>query len=248
MADTGRPVAVVTGGSRGIGRAVVNRLAADGFDVAFCYRSRPDAAAKVVAEAGAAGATVVAHRADVSAAHEARALVAVAEARLGPLSTLVTCAGVVRDRPLARMSDQDWDEVIRTNLDGTYHVCRAAALALMRHGGGCILTLSSVAAAHGSAGQSNYAASKAGIVGFTTSLARELGRFGVRSNVVAPGLIDTDMTAELPCAAKASILDRIPLRRPGSPEEVADLVSFLASDRARYINGQVIGVDGGLIL
>ncbi|MEU0933005.1 3-oxoacyl-ACP reductase FabG [Embleya sp. NPDC005971] len=248
MADTRRPVALVTGGSRGIGRAVVNRLAADGFDVAFCYRSRSDAAAKVVAEAGAAGATVLAHRADVSAAPEARAFVAVAEARLGPPSTLVTCAGVVRDRPLVRMSDHDWDEVIRNNLDGTYHVCRAAALALMRHGGGCIITVSSVAAAHGSAGQSNYAASKAGIVGFTTSLSRELGRFGVRSNVVAPGLIGTDMTAELPAAARAAIIDRIPLRRPGSPEEVADLVSFLASDRARYINGQVIGVDGGLIL
>lgn len=247
MTGAHRPVAVVTGGSRGIGRAVVTRLAADGFDVAFCYRTRKDAAEEAAAEAGTAGARVLAYEADVASADQADALIAAAEERLGPPSVLVTCAGIVRDRPLARMTEAEWDDVIQTNLYGTYHACRAAALPLMRHGGS-IVTLSSVAAAHGSPTQSNYAASKAGIVGFTLSLARELARSGVRANVVAPGLITTDITDDMPPKAHESIVRRIPLRRPGTAEEVADLVAFLVSDRARYITGQVVGIDGGLVL
>jgi 3-oxoacyl-[acyl-carrier protein] reductase len=248
MASAERPVAVVTGGSRGIGQAVVTRLAADGFDVAFCFRSRPDCAEETAVAARAAGARVLMRKADVSAPAEAQALVADAEADLGPIAAVVTCAGVVRDRPLVRMTDEDWNEVVRTNLDGTYHVCRAAAMSLMRHGSGSVVTMSSVAGVYGNATQANYAASKAGIIGFTLSLSRELGRFGVRANVVAPGLITTDMTADVPEAVRKDLANRIPLRRPGLPEEVADLVSFLASARAGYITGQVLGIDGGLVI
>lgn len=248
MADGGRPVAVVTGGSRGIGRAVVIRLAADGFDVAFCYLSSPDAAKEVTAEAQHAGARVLARQCDVSDADQAREFVAQAEAELGPLAAVVSNAGVVRDKPLARMTDDDWDTVVRTNLDGTYHICRAAARSLMRHDSGSIVTISSVAGIYGSIGQANYAASKAGIIGFTKSIAKELGRFGVRANVVAPGMITTDMIDGIPADKQKEQIGRIALRRPGTPDEVADLVSFLVSGRSAYITGQVLGIDGGLSL
>jgi 3-oxoacyl-[acyl-carrier protein] reductase len=248
MPETERPVAVVTGGSRGIGRAVVTRLAADGFDVAFCYLSNPGAADEVAAEARRAGARVLARQYDISVADQARELVSETETELGPLAAVVSNAGVVRDRPFARMTDDEWDTVVRTNLDGTYHICRAAARSLMRHDSGSIVTISSVAGIYGNIGQANYAASKAGIIGFTKSIAKELGRFGVRANVVAPGMITTDMTDTIPAEKHKEQIGRIALRRPGTPDEVADLVSFLVSSRSAYITGQVLGIDGGLSL
>lgn len=243
-----RRVALVTGGSRGIGRAVVRRLARDGFDVAFCYRSRPDSADELVAELAATGARVIARKADVSSPSETRAFLAETEQELGPLSALVTCAGVIHDGPLVRMTDDNWHSVINTNLDGTYHACRAAIFSFMKRRTGSIVTTSSVAGVYGSATQANYSASKAGIIGFTLALAKEVGRYGVRANVVAPGLVDTDLTEGLPDAVRKKILERIPLGRAGTPDEVADLVSFLVSERSAYITGQVLGIDGGLVV
>ncbi|MFF7725176.1 3-oxoacyl-ACP reductase FabG [Streptomyces sp. NPDC008001] len=241
-----RPVALVTGGSRGIGRAVVTRLAEDGYDVAFCYRSRSDDAEAAAEAARAAGARVHARQVDVAEAAAAREFVTAAARELGPPDAVVTCAGITRDRPLALMADEEWREVIDTNLSGTYHVCRAAVFPLMKRRKGAIVTLSSVAGVHGSAAQANYAASKAGIIGFTRSLAREGGKYGIRANVVAPGLITTDMTADLPAEVTKRHLEAIPLGRAGTPEEVADLVAYLVSDRAAYLTGQVVEINGGM--
>lgn len=241
-----RPVALVTGGSRGIGRAVVVRLAEEGYDVAFCHRSDVGAAENAALAAKEAGARVHHRQVDVGDFTRVKEFLTGAEKELGPLTAVVTSAGTTRDRPLALMSEDEWHDVLGTNLNGTYHVCRAAVFALMKRRRGTIVTLSSIAGVRGSATQTNYAASKAGIIGFTLSLAKEYGRYGIRANVVAPGLIDTDMTAGLPAEVTERHLANIPLGRAGTPEEVADLVAFLVSDRAAYITGQVVEINGGL--
>jgi len=245
---SGRPVALVTGGSRGIGREVVTRLAEDGYDVAFCYRADEEAAALVAKRVLDRGAEVLARRVDVADFNQSDDFVRAAQDELGPLAAVVTCAGIVRDRPLVLLAEPDWQAVLRTNLDGTYNVCRAAVFAMMKRRAGCVVTMSSVSGVFGNATQTNYSASKAGIIGFTKALAKEVGGHGIRVNAVAPGFIDTDMTAALGDKRIKELAGRIPLGRFGAAGDVADMVSFLVSDRAGYVTGQVLGVDGGLVI
>ncbi|MGW3204474.1 3-oxoacyl-[acyl-carrier-protein] reductase [Streptomyces sp. NPDC001135] len=248
MTDSTNRVALVTGGSRGIGRATVRALARDGFDVAFCYRS-DDAAARTLEKEGEEhGVRIAGTRVDVADAAAVRAWVEAAEADLGDLDAVVTAAGITRDNPLVLMADEQWRQVMDTNLDGVYHVCRAAVFGMMKRRRGAVVNISSVAGVYGHATQSNYSASKAGIIGFSRALAKETGRAGIRVNAVAPGFIDTDMVAEMNDQARKEALAAIPLRRMGTAEEVADLVAYLVSDRAAYITGAVLQIDGGITI
>ena len=230
-------VALVTGGSRGIGRAIALELAGAGASVTLSYRSGKDEAEEVAREAG--GRAV---QADVSDPEEAKRLVADA----GDLDILVNNAGVTRDGVLARMSDDDWREVIDTNLGGAFYTCRAAVRGMMKRRSGSVVNISSIVGVHGNPGQTNYSASKAGIIGFTKALARELGVRGVRANVVAPGYVDTRLTQVIAEEMKALMLANTPLGRFGTPEDVAGAVRFLCSDEAAFITGEVLLVDGGL--
>lgn len=240
-------VALVTGGSRGIGRAVVRRLAADGYEVAFCHTAGGrEAAVRLEKELGGRGLRAVARQADVSSADEVRALVAGVNQDLGPIELVVTSAGVVRDNPLALMRDEQWHEVIDTNLGGTYRVCRAVVFEMMKRRRGCVINISSVAGVHGHASQTNYSASKAGVIGFSKALAKEVGGHGIRVNAIAPGFIDTDMTAALADSVRTGVLGSIALRRFGTPEEVADMVGYVAA--AEYVTGSVLQIDGGLVI
>ncbi len=229
--------ALVTGASRGIGRAIAQELAAGGASVVIGYRSGKDEAEALAAEIGARAV-----QADVSSAEDAARLVEEA----GDLDILVNNAGLTRDGLLARMSDDDWRTVIDTNLSSVFYTCRAVTRPMMKKRGGSIVNISSIVGVHGNWGQTNYAASKAGIIGFTKSLARELGSRGVRANVVAPGYVTTQLTDVLPEEATAMMLQQTPLGRLGEPEDIAGAVRFLCSDAAAFITGEVLLVDGGL--
>ena len=247
MNFTGK-TAVVTGGSRGLGRAVCLELAAGGANVVLCYAGNENAANETAAACEALGAKVLAVRCDVADSAQVKALMDEALKVFGRIDILVNNAGITRDGLLMMMKETDFDDVINTNLKGAFLCMKAVARTMMKQRYGRIVNLSSVVGLRGNAGQVNYAASKAGVVGMTKSLAKELASRGVTVNAVAPGFIETDMTAAMTDAAKAATLASIPMQKLGAPEDVARAVAFLASDEAAYITGQVLAVDGGMAM
>ena len=239
-------VAVVTGGSRGIGAAVCAELGAAGAEVVVNYASSADAAEAVCAGIREAGGTATAVAGDISTPEGAAALVSQVESEVGPIAILVCNAGITRDNLIMKLSDDDWRAVVDTNLGGAFFTCRAVARPMLKRRAGAIVTMSSVVGVHGNAGQTNYAASKAGLIGLTKALAKELGGRGIRVNAIAPGYISTELTDALPDAARDAILGQTPLGRLGDPADVARAVRFLVSDAVAFVTGDVLAVDGGL--
>ncbi|HSG78244.1 MAG TPA: 3-oxoacyl-[acyl-carrier-protein] reductase [Acidimicrobiia bacterium] len=241
-------VALVTGGSRGIGRAIAEHLGATGHRVAVNYHSSPGAAEDVVAAITAGGGEAVAVGADVADPDAITAMVAEVAERLGPVDVLVNNAGITRDGLVMRMGIEDWDDVLATNLRSAFLCTKAALRGMLRAKWGRIVNIASVSGIAGNPGQANYAAAKAGLIGFTKSVAKEVGSRGITVNAVAPGFIDTDMTADLGDAVREAAIPQITLGRFGTPQEIASAVGYLASDTASYVTGQVIVVDGGMAI
>jgi 3-oxoacyl-[acyl-carrier protein] reductase len=244
ITETPQQVALVTGGSRGIGKASVLTLAKAGFDVAFSYAANEAAALEVQHAVQALGRRCLTIKADAASVEQATKLVQQTATDLGRLDVLVNNAGITKDNLLIRLSDDDWENVLKTNLSGVFYTTRAAAKIMMKQRYGRIVNITSVVGVHGNAGQGNYAASKAGVIGFTKSMAKELGSRNITVNAVAPGFITTDMTDHLPTD---KIVEHIPLGRLGAPDDIANAVLFLVTS-GNYVTGQVLQVDGGLVL
>ena len=240
--------ALVTGASRGIGRAVALALAAAGARVAINYAGNVKAAEEVKAAVETAGGTAILCQADVADSAAVEAMVAAVAKEFGTIDILVNNAGITRDTLLVRMKDEDFAKVLDTNLKGVFYCTKAVSKLMMKKRAGRIVNMASVVGLVGNAGQTNYAAAKAGVIGFSKSAAKELASRGITVNVVAPGFIGTDMTADLPETVKEKALADIPLGKMGEPEDVANAVLFLASDQASYITGQVVNVDGGMVM
>jgi 3-oxoacyl-[acyl-carrier protein] reductase len=241
-------VAIVTGGGRGIGRAVALRLAAEGANVAISYRSNDDAAQETAEAVREAGVECEVFKGDVASPEDVQVLFEGVTDAFGRLDILVNNAGLTRDNLMLRMKVEEFDEVLRTNLGGTYLCTRAALRPMIRARWGRIVNVSSVVGLVGNAGQANYAASKAGIIGFTKSVAREVAQRGITANAVAPGYVETELTGRLPENVKEAIRTQVPMGRFGEAEEVAEVVTFLAGEGAGYVTGQTIAVDGGMTM
>ena len=247
MIEEGR-VAIVTGGGRGIGRAVALRIAREGAYVAISYRSNDQAAEAAAEEARAAGARCEIFKGDVASPDDVEALVKGVIEAFGGIDILVNNAGLTRDNLMMRMKEEEFDDVLNTNLKGTYLCTRAVLRPMIRARWGRIINISSVVGLVGNAGQANYAASKAGIIGFTKSVAREVAQRGITANVVAPGYVETELTGNLPEKVKNQIKGQVPAGRFGEAEEVAEVVAFLAGEGSGYVTGQTVAVDGGMTM
>ena len=239
---------IITGATRGIGKAIAFKLAEKGANIVIGYRSSDDEALKIKASLESLGVKVLLAKGDVSNSEYAKEIIALCKTELGSVDVLVNNAGITKDGLVMRMKEEDFSSVIDVNLKGTFNCSKEAAIVMLRQKSGKIINISSVIGLIGNAGQVNYAASKAGVLGITKSLAKELGSRGITVNAVAPGFIETDMTAELSDSNKDFVKNNIPLKRFGSADDVAGVVGFLASDDANYITGQVINVDGGMAM